>query len=214
MNEYSTCDEFEAFQSVIDRLEFVITDDLKDLFTSKDSFIWFTMFNKFSQFGLEDEKFAGFLRAFKKELKTKTIEEVSFVKLDENRGTKDRAVVTSKLNLLTKLMCLHFNVNQDFFNKDKLLNFVQENVSNNINKEDVELYTEILKDLGDNIKIKDIILKDKPSILAIVAYACTKDIDLDNLFEEIVSKINFSQDQKEKYIYMKEKLEECIDVRA
>ena len=214
LNEYSTSDEFEAFQSVIDRLEFIITDDLKDLFTSKDSFIWFTMFNKFSQFGLEDEKFADFLRAFKKELKTRTIDEVSFVKLDENRGTKDKAVVTSKLNHLTKLMCQYFNVNHDFFNKDKLISFVQENVDGDINEEDIELYSEISKGLVDDAKIKEIVLKDMPSILAIVAYACINDIDLDNWFKEIVSKTDFSHDQKEKYIYMKERLEECINVCA
>ena len=206
LNENSTIYEFEEFQLIINRLEDVITGDLKELFSSKDSFIWFTMFNKFSKFGFEDEMFANFLRAFKDGLKAHVIDGVSFEELDENRGTKDKAVVSAKLNLLTKLMCEYFGINKDFFDDENILKFVRDNVNDDITKEDVELYTEMANDLADDSQNKDIMIKNKPSIIAIVAYACMEDIDLDGCFNDLLLNFAFSKDQKENYIYVREKL--------
>lgn len=207
LNENSTVEEFEDFRSLIERLENVVTEDLRDLFSSKDSFIWFAIFNKFSEFGFDDNMFADFLRAFKTELKTKPVGETSFVELDENRGTKDRAVVSAKLNLITELMCQYFGVNQDFFNKGNLLEFVKENVDNDINDDDIEFYEKMIMDLVDDEQIKDIVIKNKPSVIAIVAFACIQDIDLDGCIEEILSEINSAKDQKENYVCMREKME-------
>ncbi len=210
LNENSNVDEFEKFQAVIERLESIITEDLRDLFSSKDSFIWFTIFNKFGELGFEDRKFAEFLRAFKGGLRTEVVGETTYTELDENRGTKDKAVISAKLNLLTKLMCQYFGVNQEFFNKDSILEFVKENVNNDINKEDIELYEEIIEDLADNKQIKEIVVKNKPSVIAVVAYACMKDIDLDGCITEFLSEINFTESQKENYVCMREKLENIL----
>ena len=206
LNENSTIHEFESFQLYINRLENVITDDLTELFSSKDSFIWFTMFNKFSKFGLDDKMFANFLRDFKNGLKTNIIDGTSFVELDENRGTKDKSVISAKLNLLTKLMCEYFDIDQVFFDNDKILEFVKENVNEDTTKEDIELYAEMANDLVEDSQAKDIMIKNKPAIIAIVAYACMEDIDLDGLFDELLLNFKFSEDQKENYIYVREKL--------
>lgn len=214
LNDNATKSEFEAFQTAINRLKCVVTEDLRDLFSSKDSFIWFTMFNKFSEFGLDDKMFAEFLRAFKGGLKSEIINETSFAELDENRGTKDRAVVAAKLNLLTTLMCKYFGIEQDYFNKDNLLKFIQENVDADINEEDIELYTEIAKGLTDDIPEKTVATKNKSSVIGIVAYACTKDIDLDGYMNKLLSETELSTNQKDNFIYMKEKLEECTNVSA
>lgn len=214
LNENSSVGEFESFQEVINRLECVVTEDLKDLFSSKDSFIWFTMFNKFSEFGIEDKKFTEFLKTFKNELKTKLVDGTSYAELDENRGTKDRAVVSAKLNLLTVLMCEYFGVGQDFFNNDKLLSFVQENVDVNINEEDIELYTQIVEDLTSDNNLKGVTIKNKQSVVAIIAYACINDIDFEEWFSENLERFELLAEQKESYIYMKEKLEEYINVSA
>ena len=212
LNQNSTVDEFGAFQSVVDRLEQIISEDLSDLFSSKDSFIWFTIFNKFSEFGVDDNMFAEFLRAFKGGLKSKVINGTSYDELDENRGTKDKAVISAKLNLLTALMCQYFGVSQEFFDKNNLLNFLQENVNVEINEDDLELYEEITEDLTENIK--DILVKNKPSIVGVVAYACINDIDLDGWLENTMSTMSFSANQKENYINVREKLEEYINVSA
>lgn len=214
LNENSTVDEFEKFQSIIDRLESVITEDLSDMFSSKDSFLWFTMFDKFAEFGLEDRKFAEFLRAFKGGLKTETIDDITFVELDENRGTKDRAVISAKLSYLNQLMCQYFGINQEFLSKDNILNFVQACVDTEIYNEDIELYLEMVEDLADDTQVKNIVLKNKPSVIAIIAYACMKDMDLDEWFNEFLLKIELSQNQKENYMYMKQKLEDVLNVSA
>lgn len=214
LNENSSIEEFNTFKSFIERLGSVITEDLRDMFSSKDSFLWFTMFDKFSELGLEDGKFAEFLRAFKGGLKTETIDDTTFVELDENRGTKDRAVIAAKLSYLNKLMCQYFGINQEFLSKDNILSFVKECVDTEINNEDIELYSEMVEDLADNAQVKNIVLKNKPSVIAIIAYACMKDMDLDGWFNEFLLKIEFSQNQKENYMYMKQNLEDVLNVSA
>lgn len=207
LNGNATKDEFEAFQSMVNRLECVVTEDIRDLFSSKDSFIWFAMFNKFSEFGLDDKVFAEFLRAFKSGLKSKIVNDTSFVELDENRGTKDRAVVAAKISLITELMCQHCGVNKEFCNKGNILKFVQENVSESVVEQDIDLYENIAEDLINTAEIKNIAIKNKPSIIAIIAYACMADIDLDEWLDECLSKMEFSDNQKENYINMKEELQ-------
>ena len=214
LNENSSVEEFDKFYSIIDRLENVITEDLKDLFSSKDSFIWFTMFEKFSNLGIGDEKFAEFLRAFKDGLREAVIGEISFAELDENRGTKDRAVVSAKLNLLTSLMCKYFNIDPEFINNESILKFVQENVNEEINEEDIELYEGILADLIGGEQAKNIIVKNKPSVISLIAYACMNDIDLDDCIATLFTEINFSENQIDSYLKLKSRLGECINVCA
>jgi hypothetical protein len=214
LNENSTVDEFEKFQTLINRLENIVTEDLRHLFSSKDSFIWFSMFNKFSELGLEDKMFAEFLRAFGDGLKSKVINETSYTQLDENRGTKDKAVILAKLNLLTELMCQYLGVNQEFFNKDNLLTFVKENVNDAINEEDIELYVEIAEDLTSDSHLKSIAVKNEPSVISIIAFACENDIDLDNCMVSLLTGANFSGNQKDNYLMMKERLEAYINVSA
>ena len=214
LNENSSIDEFNLFHSLIERLENIITEDLRCLFRSKDSFIWLTMFKTFTEIGIDDVKFAEFLREFKDVLKTKDVAGTTFVELDENRGTKDKAVIAAKLQILTVLMCEYFGVNQDSFNKDKLLAFIQENVDANINEEDVELYTKIAEDLTNCGETKDVAIKNKQSITAIVAFACINDIDFEEWFSEQLLKFELSEDQKTNYTHMKERLEEYINVSA
>ena len=212
LNENSTAKEFEEFYLVVERLKDIITEDLRDLFGSKDSFIWFTMFKRFAEFGIEDERFAEFLKAFKKSLKAEVVEGVSFNELDGNKGTKDKSVIAAKLNVLTTLMCDYFGVNQNFIKNEDILRFVRETVCDEIVEEDIELYVEMLTDLTDDNSIKTVVLKNKPSIIAIVAFACVNDIDLDECMIPLLSDTQFLENQKENYLNMKKNLEDCIDV--
>ena len=213
LNENATQNEFSKFKNNLKRLEKIVGSDLKDMFSSKDSFIWFATFDKFIEFGLDDTQFAEFLRAFKDGLRDEMLDGISYAELDENRGTKDKAVVVAKLNHLVSLMCKYFNISQDFFNNESLLTFVQENVDVNISNEDLELYTEIAGDLTED-KNKNIAAKNKQSVTAIIAYACVNDIDLDDYIGDILSATEFSDNQTENYIYMKERLGEFINVPA
>ena len=214
LNENSSAKEFEDFQKIIERLENIITEDLRDLFSSKDSFIWFTVFERFTRLGFDDNLFVEFLKTFKRELKSESIDGTSFAELDENRGTKDRAVISGKLNLLVKLMCQYFGVEQDFLNKDSLLAFIKENVSDDIDEEDIELYTELAEDLTSSGEIKDIAIKNKQSVLAIVAYGCINDIEFEGWLGEYLLKNELSKDQRMNYEHMKEDLGGYANVSA
>lgn len=207
LNVNSTQEEFEVFNSNIKRLEKIITEDLRDLFSSKDSFIWFTLFNKFTQLGIEDEKFAEFLRAFKSELKLEVVEEISFVELDKNKGTKDRAVIDAKLNLLTILMCRFLEINNGFLSTNEILNFIKKNVSEEVKEEDIEFYMEIFDDLVKELEDKRSVFNNKLALIATIAYACEQDIDLDEWVKEHYKTETFAN-QTENYIYMKKSLTE------
>ena len=130
---------------------------------------------------------------------------VSFLELDENRGTKDKSVVGAKLCLLETLMCDFLNVNQVRF--EEILNFVKENVSDDINEDDIKLYEEIIKDLTKEFENKLILANNKSSLIAIVAYSCLQDVDLDEWFSNFLSESKLSYNQKENYIYMRECLQ-------
>lgn len=212
LNENSSAEEFNLFHSFIKRLENIITEDLRCLFSSKDSFIWFTMFKTFVELGIDDVNFAEFLRAFKGGLKTKDVGGTNFIELDENRGTKDKAVISAKLQILATLMYEYFGVNMEFLNKDNVLTFVQENVDSEINAEDVELYTEILEDLVDGTHVKSAVIKNKPSVISIIAFACINDIDLDGYLTLLLTDTPLSDNQAENYLNMKKRLEECVTV--
>ena len=206
LNENSTVDEFDDFQFNIDRLEQIITHDLKDLFTSKDSFIWFAMFNKFSKLGLDDKNFSGFLREFKTTLKDKVIGDMSYVELDKNRGTKDKAVIAAKLDILTELMHGYLGIDSNTCTLGDLVSFVRENVNEEFNEEDIDLFSEILEDLTVDFGDRIFLLNNKIALTAVVAYSCLNDIDLDDKIQLLYEPKTFKT-QRECYIYMKERLE-------
>lgn len=64
LNNHATEEEFDMFTDNLHRLEKIITKDIKNIFNKKDSFIFLTLFDKFARLGLDDEKFAEFLREF------------------------------------------------------------------------------------------------------------------------------------------------------
>ena len=74
INENASAKEFDILENCIERLENIVTDDTYNLFTSRDSFLLFSLFYKFTGLGLEDVKFAYFLHAFKEGLCDKEID--------------------------------------------------------------------------------------------------------------------------------------------
>ena len=88
------------------RLEKIITVDICDIFNSKDSFLFLTLFERFTGLGIADIKFAGFLREFKTNMRNtrKNDKGMLFDEIDKDKSTKDTVVVVSKLKMLEKLM--------------------------------------------------------------------------------------------------------------
>lgn len=205
LNENATYEEFEKINSNVLRLEKIIDNDLKDIFNSKDSFIWLSLFNSFVELGLEDDKFSEFLRAFKSELKHKEIDGQVFEYVDKDTGTKDKKIVSTKLHILKTLMYEYFDINTDELEGSSVIDFVKENVSKEITDEDVEEYTEML-DLY--IKVDESINKEEnhPSLIAMVAFACMNDTDveLEQWFSVFVkANKTYIKYQKNNFLHMK-----------
>ena len=112
LNEHSSRKEFDQLNENLNRLGKIYSEQFQEIFTSKDSFIWFTLFDRFTNLQLEDCRFAEFLKTFREELCLRRVAGESFYEIDKNGSTKDKSVITKKLELLEALM-------HDFLQQDK-----------------------------------------------------------------------------------------------
>lgn len=208
LNKNSSKEEFEKLKDNLNRLENIIVDDIKDVFNSKDGFIWLTAFNNFLKFGVDDSKFADFLRAFKDGLRNKTVDGKLFDTVDKSGSTKDKSVILAKLHILETLMYEFFNINKSDLDEVSVLDFVRENVKDDATEEDIEFYSDVLNDLTVEVDNDTKLLDEhnRPSLIALVGYACENECD-DMLKDWI--KVFFAKNskyilsQKENYEYMK-----------
>lgn len=208
LNENASEDEFNKLDNNLERLEKIITETTKTLFNSKDCFIWLTLFEKFTQYGLDDGKFAEFLDAFVNELKDKPIDDKLFYTVDEKGSTKDKSVIVDKLHILETLMKEFLHIEEVEEVKD-ILKFVKENVNPYITEEDIELYSDILDGLTLEVDNNTKLLNEnnRPSLLALVGYACKNDIDLDDWIKQwFISNTTYLLDQRKNYEIMKDNL--------
>ena len=206
LNENASVDEFNKLDSNLERLESIITDATKTLFNSKDSFIWLTLFEKFTQYGLDDAKFGEFLNAFVNELKDKPVDGKLFYTADEKGSTKDKSVIVDKLHILETLMkeFLHIEEAESVTPES----FISEMVDMPVEtiKEEMECYEETLDGLEDNTirdgsKLLDV--ANRLSLLAMVAYSYKNDVDLDDWLEDYAAKNNmYYPDQRKNYLHM------------
>ena len=181
IRENATTNDFEQFEDMVDRLQQVITDETANMFDSKDSFLWFGLFAKFSKIETDDKKFIEFMTEFSKSLHSKKVNGISFDDLN-GRSTKDKNVVIGKINHLDTLMCEFIGAKDTSAanNKDNILKFVQQNVAKEIEQDDIELYEDCLNDLTLSLD-KDVMLIERQnhySLVALMAYACKCDKDI------------------------------------
>lgn len=215
LKENATTETFDNFEDMVERLEKAVTDDVADMFDSKDSFLYFSLFAKFVDTGLDDEKFIEFMTEFSQSLHNKNINGVTYDDLCVNPktgktfSTKDRYIVTPKMERLELLMNEFLHINKEDLAEVNTLDFVKENVNPETTEEDVELYSSILDDftveVDNNTKLLD--EHNRPSLVALVGYACENDTD-DQLKEWIMeffaSNNMYKLNQKENYTYMRD----------
>ena len=217
LNSNSNTEEFDKFNEFVDRLGNIITTDFNTIFTSKNSFVWFSVFYKFTKLGLEDSKFADFIRVFNSDLKEKvvsnitykTMKDITYAKLDKEAGTKDKVLIVAKLELIEKFMYEFFHINKDDLQVVDVLEFVKENVKEDITEEEIDFCNCILDELTLNVNNNTKLLDkhNRPSLIALVAYACEEDLDLDDwIIEFFTTNVTYQLNQKENYTYMKEHL--------
>lgn len=229
MKDQVSEETFENFTDMVDRLDAAATDSVCELFDSKDSFLYFGLFARFIDTGVDDEKFIEFMTEFStnQSLHTKEIDGITYKSLcvDENgksKSTKDKNIVVAKIKLLEKLMYefLKIDVNDvDNEHKESISNrtiqglvstydFIRENVSTDIVPDDINTYEDTL--YGYTAKIdkdaKQIVDKQIQAFVALVAYAFPKEVDdeIPNWLVDYTHRVaTYSQDQKENYLHMK-----------
>lgn len=208
LNENANEEEFDILSSNIKRLESIVTEDTNVLFNSKDCFIWFTLFNKFTQYGLDDSMFGEFLLVFINSLKDKPVDGKLFYTADVSGSTKDKLIIVDKLHILETLMKEYLHIEEVEEVKD-ILEFVKENVNPYITEEDMKLYSDILDGLTLEVDNNTQLLNEdnRPSLLALVGYACKNDIDLDEWIKQwFLSNTTYSLNQQKNYEIMKDDL--------
>ena len=212
INENATVNQFEKLNNNIARLENIVTDNTKLLFNARDSFIWFALFDKFTQTGFDDVEFGRFLNAFVDGLRDKEVDGKQFDRVDDTGSTKDKANIVTKLHILETLMNEFLHINKEDLNEVSVLDFVKENVNPDVTDEDVEFYSEILDDITLEVDNDTKLLDEhnRPSLIALVGYACQNEID-DKLVEWIksffVNNTMYILNQKENFIHMKNSLQ-------
>ena len=206
INENATVDQFEKLNNNIVRLENIVTDNTKLLFNARDSFIWFALFDKFTQTGFDDVEFGRFLNAFVNELKDKPVDGKLFYTADEKGSTKDKSVIVDKLHILETLMkeFLHIEEVESVTHESFIAEMVDMPVETI--KEELNCYEETLDGLENNTirdgsKLLDV--ANRLSLLAMVAYSYKNDVDLDDWLEEYASKHNtYNPNQKNNFLNM------------
>lgn len=98
--------EFEHLADNMRRLESIITEETKEVFNSKEAFLFLALFDRFAGLGVKDRRFAEFLLEFQNRLrKTERNENRQlFDEIDKDKGTKDKSVIIARLDMLERLM--------------------------------------------------------------------------------------------------------------
>lgn len=212
IKDNATTEIFDEFEDMVGRLEKVVTDDVADMFDSKDSFLYFGLFAKFVNTGLDDEKFVEFLAEFSQSLHNKTINGVTYDELCINKntgkayGTKDKYVVTPKMEILETLMKEYLHIEDETAITSEEFISKTVGIPVEIVKEEIDCYEETLDGLENNTirdgsKLLDV--ANRLSLLAMVAYSYKNDIDLDKWLEDYAAKNNmYFPDQRKNYLHM------------
>lgn len=223
LNDNATDEEFDVLANNLHRLENIITDDIRCIFDKKDSFIFLTLFNRFTKLGVEDIKFAEFLRAFKTNLrKTKrNINGFLFDEIKKNSSTKDKQVIIDKLDMLEKLMLdfLHINskeqaeiLNNRFVTSKDI---IKEYVNNDVDDDEIELYEMMANDISeviDDIDSEFLSDNNRPSFVALVGYADKLHNDklLSDWLVHFEKKKDLISDQIQNFLHMKQDLDRFV----
>lgn len=215
INENATDAEFETLEQLINRLENIVTEQHYSVFNSRDSFIWFSLFYKFTKLDYDDEKFADFIGYFKEI--TDGVDMNEFYGVDKNDSTKDKTVIMKKLDTLEHMMYEFLGIAKVDLGTEPssdILEFVREHVASYITKEDIKQYAEVLETLTKNIGHSSKLLEreNMSSLIAVVAWSFENDVDLDEWILDYCERTDsYISDQEENFQNMCEDLKQYIN---
>lgn len=218
LNTNSSSSDFETLNNHLTRLKAVVGKEFQDIFNSKNSFLWFALFDKFTYLNVEDRQFAEFLRAFKNGLDEKKVNGVSFSELNKKSNTKDKKLVIQKINLLSDLLEEFITERQKEVFSDAS-SLVKEVVSEFCTDEDIDFYKSLLEDYTVEVNENSSLLEaeNTPSLVAIVGSACEEEKDevLPKWFVRFFANNNtYIKDQKENYLHMKKDFDDFVKTKG
>lgn len=220
LNVNATKKNFEDLSNNLGRLEAIITDDIKDIFNKKDSFIFLTLFDRFTKLGMEDVCFAKFLKQFKNNWRNNKVngDGILFDELDNDKSTKDKAVVVAKLEMLIAMLQEFLHISETYTDIDDTVAFISEMIGEDSAAvcEDLDCYNETLDTLTSNtIRYGSKLLDagNRSSLLAMVAYSYKEDVDLDDWMAGYAERNDrYQMDQKQNFLKMKRDFERYCNI--
>lgn len=206
MNENLNCNMLSTFKNGLDEITNVMTDGVKEMFTSKNSFLWLATYHKFAKLGLDTKKFIEFMEEFNTTLADKEWNGETFTELNKV-STKKKNLIIKKLQLLEEFMLEFLHISQDDAKEVDYKEFVKINVEDVIDG-DIEMFQMSANDVSEELDETSWMLSEQnyPAYLAIVGLAFRLDEE-DSLKEwlPIYEKNNqFIRNQKEAFLHMKE----------
>ncbi len=114
LNENASLHDFESTNNLLTSLTDSIekTDEVKALFNGKNTHIFVAAFKAFTESGLKDTEFTGFLKWFINGGSQTEIDGKSWDTLDISHSTRDSAVVHGKIDYLAALMGQYFKAEE------------------------------------------------------------------------------------------------------
>ena len=211
INENATDEQFKKLNDNIARLENIVTDNTKLLFNARDSFIWFALFDKFTETGFDDVEFNKFLNAFVTGLRNKEVDGKQFDTVDDTGSTKDKANIVAKLHILETLMNEFLHINSEDLEEVDYKEFLKANVEDVVDEDDIEMIQISANETSEELDENSWMLSDQnyPSYLAIVGVAFRKDEE-DKLKEWLpiyIRNNQFIRNQQKAFLHMKESFE-------
>lgn len=214
MNDNLESNMLSIFRNQLDEIVGVMSDEVSKMFTSKNSFLWFATYNKFTKLNLEPNRFIEFMEEFNKNLTDKEWNGETFTELNKV-STKKKTLIIKKLQLLEEFMNEFLHINKEDLEKVNTLDFIKENVKADVTEEDVEFYSDMLDDLTLEVDNDTKLLDEhnRPSLLALIGYACENDIDLDDWIKQwFVANTVYVLNQKRNFEIMRDSIKKGVVV--
>lgn len=231
----------EYFSRIAPYSDKIDNKEVSDLFVSKDMAVWMVVFDIFTKFGLDDSKFGEFLNEFVTNMRNIEVDGTTWNDLDMDKHTKDKSVLECKINHITYLMKNYLHIedkdneenesemennvldesavsmaseNEKNGENDTVLAFCKENVSTDIEEEDIALYEDMLDDC---VRVDTPIYNMcKNALIGLIGFSVRENKDEE--FEEWIKKYqedksNFSPNQKVNFTYMKNDFNKYLEQR-
>ena len=103
VDQKATKEQYARLISNLDRLAAVADKSVKNMFQATNIHIWLAVFDRFTNYHVEDKLFVEFMRTFESRLHGKKIHGRSYDEVN-NRNTKDKSTVKNKMDVLVDLM--------------------------------------------------------------------------------------------------------------